>query len=554
MRFVKRGATRSARIGLKAAFYRNSARVDKANGFCDFEGVDTRMAVLGKWTLSDLSGAEALFIAPQNAAAPSGGAPVFSKEAARLSLELAATAYSFDADPWADAGWTDFSFQVDNTLLTGEKVNLSGGLWRGAVREWLQYLAKSRAQRRNPISQFIGFRRQQAGDADTCKAIVMLHRMNDGRYAVAVGFMGTGKRIYDWVSNLRVKPVSGLHEGFSQLANEFYQIMPQIEFPSAAAELGLARLTLKDISHEMEKKDSRFVLWAAGHSQGGAVLQIFFDRLLRDGVQPENLCGWGFASPSVANGGREGSFLRYPITHIINGDDVTPRVGALTHLGRCCVFMPDANERAAFYRTVWDDLCFRETMALVSQTRDTAQALLFALALLRVLAALPQEDLRRAVAGLMGRLLPEKMIYLMDDKLDAGLRFSVRRLTKSYLEVTGKEALPAQELAYLENRQRDLLLRYGTLKYIHAFLSALSLPHKLTSEDDGKSCVAPYLYIVRRGFDSLRDFSLVSGSVPVWTQPRRTPPTARRRAPGSRFAGLTRLRGLHGLHGLHGRG
>lgn len=504
------------------------------------------MAGLGQWTASELGNVACVFTRTNEdeplQSARESGVPAFTREAARLSLELSATAYSFDPDAWAEAGWTDFSFLVDNTLLTGEKLNFTGGgLWRGAVREWLQHLARARAQRRNPISQLLGMRRQQTGEADTCKAIVMVHPMG-ARRAVAVGFMGTGKRIYDWVSNLRVKPEGGLHQGFSQLAREFIENLPLIECPQTARELGLSKLTLEDIVEEMKRPDSRFVLWSSGHSQGGAVMQIVFEELMKRGVLAQNLCGWGFASPSVADGGRTGGFSEYPMVHIINADDVTPRVGALTHLGRCYVYVPDDNDRALFYRTVWNDLCFRETMSLVSQTRDTAQALLFMAALLRVLSALPQEDLRRAVSGILGRLMPDKLVYLMDGKLDSGLHFITRRTIEAYKDVTEQKELPAQELAYLESRQRDLLLRYGTTAFIRAFLCALTMPHKLAAEDDGKCCVAPYLYIVRRGFEQLRYFTLVSGSVPVWTQPRRTPPTRRVIKQGGRFAALTRLK------------
>ena len=48
--------------------------------------------------------------------------PVFSHDAALLSLELATTAYDMDTDAWGQAGWRDFSYQVDNKLLTGPAV------------------------------------------------------------------------------------------------------------------------------------------------------------------------------------------------------------------------------------------------------------------------------------------------------------------------------------------------------------------------------------------------------------------------------------------------
>ena len=43
--------------------------------------------------------------------------PPFSREAAELSLELASMAYTLDLDPWAEAGWNDFSIQIDDTKV-----------------------------------------------------------------------------------------------------------------------------------------------------------------------------------------------------------------------------------------------------------------------------------------------------------------------------------------------------------------------------------------------------------------------------------------------------
>ena len=506
------------------------------------------MAGIGRWTASDLGDAERLFIPRAddvpllNAKRTGNEAPVLSRQALRLSTELAAAAYSFDVDPWLDAGWQDISFQVDNTLLSGESLNpLEPGLWHGAVSEWMQYLARSRAQRRNVVNQYRGIRRQTEGEADTCKALVMLRPVEDGnRFVVAVGFMGTVRRLYDWISNLRVKPEDGIHQGFLQLTREFMDNAPKILFPKTARTLGLSTLSLKDILDEMKAGNSRFKLWAAGHSQGGAVLQVFFDALLQGGVKKENLCGFGFASPSVASEKRAADMLQYPITHIINADDITPRVGALEHLGSCLIFTPDDATRARFYRTMWQDDCFRETMGYVSQIRDTRQAILFAAALLNEMSALPAEELRPILAGMLGRFLPEKLIAVFDQKLDSGLSFIRRRVETAYAEVFDGPMTPSV-LSYYVGRDRDLLARFGPIRFFRCLAEALALPHKLVAENDGRENTAPYLYIALRGFDELSFQPALSSSVPVWTQPRVSAAKPRRLG-ATRFAGLSALR------------
>ena len=42
--------------------------------------------------------------------------PPFTKEAAELSMELAQMTYTLELEPWEQAGWNDFSIQIDNSL------------------------------------------------------------------------------------------------------------------------------------------------------------------------------------------------------------------------------------------------------------------------------------------------------------------------------------------------------------------------------------------------------------------------------------------------------
>ena len=260
--------------------------------------------------------------------------PPFSPEAAQLSLELAHTAYTLDLDAWKAAGWNDFSILIDDSLQSG--------LDHGGVKSRFKLLrAKAALKEYNPISQISGALRQRER-SDTIKAVCMMKPDGEGRFLVAIGFMGTGSRFYDWFSNLRFTPEEGFHRGFYQLCESFEMNAEEIVFPAAAQALGLEKLTLGEVFSEMRSLSSRFRLWMAGHSQGAAVMQVFTHRRITDGgVLPQNIVGYGFASPTVATGQFVYDPAAYPLYHILNEDDVVTKLGALLHLGLCAQFTPD---------------------------------------------------------------------------------------------------------------------------------------------------------------------------------------------------------------------
>jgi len=275
--------------------------------------------------------------------------PPFSQELLRLSLELSYTAYDLHIGDWMQAGWTDFNFQVDNKLV--------GGISQAPLREtkqflynkWAVYRARAKARQINPVSQMISAMRQRE-QSDTGKAVVMIKPAYDGRYVVAIGFRGTGTRFYDWFSNFRFSSEQGLHQGFLQLARQFDENMERISFPETAKVLGLEKLTLAHIVAEAKRHDSRFRLWLSGHSQGAAIMQVLTHMLINDsGVLPENLVGYGFASPMTVMGGAQLDPAAYPLYHVLNSDDYVARSGAQMHLG-VCLYYPagDAVRKAAY--------------------------------------------------------------------------------------------------------------------------------------------------------------------------------------------------------------
>lgn len=469
--------------------------------------------------------------------------PQFSNEAALLSLELAATAYNLEMDAWREAGWHDISYQVDNTLLTGTHLNpVSGRGLPGILGDYFTYLAQSRLKRTNPISQIRGALRQKEG-SDTCKAIVMIHPLPSGRYVVAIGFMGTGKRIYDWFSNFRLAREEGMHAGFLQLTKRFEQNLGMICFPETARKLGLEQLTLHDILKECHRPGSRFRIWMAGHSQGGAVMQLFAYREFMRGFLRQNMIGYGFASPSAVYSGQHCDLSSFPLYHIVNADDIFPRMGAALHIGRCRVFTPDDEMRALCYRASWQDDLFREMLSMLHLVYDSASAFLFTLSFLLALRDLPEEEAMNALNSFLGNLMPDMVLDVIGSRRDNLLQGLIRRVMQGYERLTENPEPPKDFVLPLRKRMVQLITRYGAKTFTKTFFSAIGLAHKLHGEPIGPedALISSYQYITLCRFSELRQKIWCEPAIRVNSRTHRTSRNAR----GGRFAGLTRSKFLY---------
>lgn len=437
--------------------------------------------------------------------------PEFSRDAALLSFELASTAYDMQTAAWRHADWHDITYQIDNTLFTGPAVN--GETEKGlseALADAYQRTASAMLRRRNPITQLRGTLRQRDG-SDTCKSLVMIHRLPGGRFVAAIGFMGTGKQIYDWISNFRMVQEDGVHKGFLQLTQEFEKNCPLIEFPQTARELGLEKLTLSDILAECRRPGSRFRLWMAGHSQGSAIMQLFALREISKGLLRQNVIGYGFASPSVlyrSPGCDPGSI---PLFHILNADDPIPRVGAVLHVGRCKILQPDSAMRSACYGNIGKTPAFRDAMHLLSACYRNEATVLYGIALLRALMKLPDRESALALGSVLGKMLPDRLLAALGGRADQLVQFLIRHAEATYAQLTGG-ALPEDLLVPYEKRVSLLMERYGAQPLIRALLQAMALPHKLRGPIENNG-IAAYQYIVTRRFDSLRTY-VSAGTVP----------------------------------------
>jgi hypothetical protein len=454
--------------------------------------------------------------------------PPFSRGATRLALELAATSYDFVVDEWLEAGWTDISIQVENELISGIRADAPGaGMRQRFINEWLPFRARSLASRRDPVTQVRGALRQ-ADTPDTGKGLVMIRRGDDGRVVVAIGFRGTGKRLYDWFVNFDCAREEGMHRGFLRLARQFEENASRISFPQTAGQLGLAGLTLRDVLEEAKRPDSRFLIFLAGHSQGGAVMQAWALRRIAEGVLAQNLLGYGFASPAALweSGGPCLSDL--PLYHLINSDDLIPRIGASLHAGRCRVLAADDAFRSVCYRGLWAQDAFRQILALLRGLRDTYGALFMALALARLVETLPEDRASALAAGLLSRVVPETLTILAGDRIRQAARYTTRRLAASFTETAGGPP-PEADIARASCLLISVIRSVGDTAFAQMLQDVLFAPHNLVRKPENG--MAPYAFMVLRGFGCLQSALWCGIAPPMWDE-RAAAPASPRQRPG----------------------
>ncbi len=456
------------------------------------------MSTKGPLTGALLSDISTLYLRPARITGAYDGAPNRARRTVQLSYELAAAAYTMDPDIWIQAGWRDFSMLVNNTLITGEMLNSAGNPLNDLTRATLQTLARIKMSALNPVEQVLSLK-QPEDETNSLKAIVML-KPQAGIMTVAIGFMGTGKQLGDWTANLRMEPVDGLHAGFLQLTQEFTERLSQIRFPYGAFRLNRDVLSLADILETLKRPGSLFRLWVSGHSQGAAVTQIFIDRLLREGVLPQYLCGYGFASPTVAHPDRPLPAGGYPITNILNGDDLVPRMGAWRHLGECLVFMPEEADRLKMYGPAARDPCIVEAHRLLQQAQTAPETLLHGIAILHVMHQQSEVSLRR----ILGENEQKPLGDWLSSKEETVLKRvdNLRtRLEHGYIAVSGESCVPPAALQTLTEAWSALLEQYGMSQWIVSIKNACLMPHRLYRASGSET--PAYRYIVTEGYERL---------------------------------------------------
>ena len=432
--------------------------------------------------------------------------PPVSLAALQMSAELSAACQSLNITPWLRAGWRDVTVQVDGEVTPLERE------WRSLSAKLQRSLLRAKISGANPLQQIAGALKERAA-ASTGKAVVMLRPVTGGKYVVAICFMGTGTRFYDWFSNFRIATPEGIHQGFSQLTDQFEGNEGRIGFPQTARELRLPQMTLRHILEEAKSPDSRFRIWLCGHSQGGAVMQVYARRkLLQSGVHPSNIVGWGFASPSVATGSAAENPEAYPLYHVHNSDDLVPRCGAAVHLGVCLVYPADEPLRRACYGWPRDAASVRARLAvrpLVQQMTDTPGCIVQVTALLMVLEGCTPREIAEAL-GVEDSIPASRMLERFDVK-DA-LAGIIRRMEAAYRSVTG-QPLPGEKLAAAMTLIREVAAQVGWKALVGAMSQLLRYPHRMSVRSGGLKDTA-YTWIACNGADRLTPYIWQPGPPP----------------------------------------
>lgn len=463
--------------------------------------------------------------------------PPVSVEAMRLSAELAGATYGMAVDRWMRAGWQDVTIQVDGDLTAIPETERRERRAIGWLTDqWRLHRVRAKIRQRNPVGQVFGALRQ-IERSDTGKVLVMLHPAPDGRYVVAVSFMGTGGRFYDWFSNFRMVAENGVHKGFLQLTEQFERNETEIDFPETARALGVERLTLRHILEEMKSPNSRFALWLTGHSQGGALMQVYAMRKIHlDGVLMTNMVGYGFASPSVLDGATTLDPAAFPLYHVVNSDDVVPRMGGQMHLGALLVYQTTEALRERCYAWPMDaESVHRRALVsrVVAWMRDTPSSIEAAIAYLNVLREHDPEEIIAGL-GLVETKLPiRRLVAAADTRADALLRYIARHLAAAYLSITGERVDPAR-VAEIQTLLQALVDEMGIRAFSDALTQLTSRPHSMTAKDGAS--MAPYVYITLHGVEAL---------VPAIWQASRPPQLL--------VAGVTRGEEVHAVSGLYNR-
>lgn len=449
------------------------------------------LPVLGELTLSDLSDTSAFCSAPVTDAWGVDRLP-FSAQVARMSAELAANGYELDIKPWRNAGWEDCTFVIEGRVINLDRED--GSRLAALEGEWKRRRAKTLIRGVNPVSDLLRAARQLLV-TDMGKTIVMTRRAQDGRMIVAVSFVGTTQKYFDWFSNFKFQQEGGIHYGFLELARRFEAQATRILLPKLAAQLGEETFSLADVLLEAEKKDSRFVLWVSGHSQGGALAQTFARQLLVKGVPCDAIHAYTFAAPTVA--ACDGSIdpKEYPLYNIINADDLVPRVGAQVRLGQDLIFWPDDAFRAQYYRVEkeqWE--AFKRSLYLSSQVQSMQDGVCWLIAFIRLLLSYETGEGDNPLAELMPF---QPLLKRMNLSLDEVAEFMQGKLANQYRELTG--SLPDEALCgHYEDSMRRLIEATSAKTFGKTLTESLMAPHRLRPDKHDEGFESPYIAIVRR--------------------------------------------------------
>lgn len=485
--------------------------------------MSTKQTVYGQYTHAPLGDVSDLFLPPQPDLWGYMRTP-FSPQLCRLAAELCVNTYTFNFDRFFEAGWMDATLQVENRLFSHVDAHQNARSTGEFLRSGLKYHRAKSMLEPSLADVFRGLRQVIA--TDTGKAAVMALPANDGHFVIAISFMGTGKKFYDWLTNFKMSCAGGIHEGFLNTARQFDNNSDEITFPRIAQLLGQERLSLRDILSECLKEDSRFRLLLCGHSQGGAVAQAYAYLLRSEhALHMPNVVGYTLAAPSILSKNFQENPAVYPFYHLQNTDDFVPAMGAHARLGVDMLYVPDDDFRLRHYGYAVHDeaaLYARRCMRDIMRTmRDMPSVLELFIAFLRALSCMEDregvKDILVTLNAQLKYLTPamqalglrgEDLLHLVESQLLG----AYRGITDAPIDNAVVDALQARVGAYL--------CEFGPTVFSQCLLDVGFAPHRLTNEESDTP--GAYIAIATRCIPALRPMLWVCGdahALPCRTSP-----------------------------------
>lgn len=447
---------------------------------------------LGELTFVDLADTDAFCSPPLPDGWGVSRVP-FSRHAARMSAELAANVYGLEIKPWREAGWTDCTFVIEDKVVMLDRDDDSR--MAAMESEWKRRRARSLIHGVSPFADISRAIRQLL-ITDLGKSIVMTRPARDGKIIIAISFIGTTQKYFDWFSNFKFQQHTGMHFGFLELAKRFDAQAPRIVLPKLAGLLGEESFTLADVLLEAQKPESRFVLWISGHSQGGAIVQTYTHLLMSRGVPCEAIRAYSFAAPTVAAGDGSIDPKQYPVYNIINSDDVVPRVGAQVRLGVDYVYRPNDAFRKRHYR-VEDELeaAYTRVRYLSSQVQTTGEAICWFVAFMRLVREIETDG---ELEAMFADLFPHApMLRRMNLSVGEVAEFLESRMVTQHADISGT---PLDEVLcrHYQDAMHTMLGEFDAKTVSKALMKGLGAPHRMRPDKHDEDYVPPYLAIVRR--------------------------------------------------------
>lgn len=412
---------------------------------------------------------------------------------ARMSAELSADVYGLDIQPWMDAGFEDCTFVVEGrvVLLDRDRDTRIAAI----EAEWRRYRARARMKGIRPVEDLLRATRQLYV-TDMGKTIIMTKTLADGKVVVALSFMGTTEKFFDWFTNFKVKDKEGMHFGFRELAIQFDKQANKVMLPSVSSHEEETAYTLADVLEEAKLHPDQYIFWISGHSQGGALVQTYVHLLLEKGVLPEQIFAYSFAAPTVAYKGMTENPGAYPIYHIINYDDIVPRTGAQLRLGIDCAYFPDDAFRSVCYKVEPETLpAFMYMIDAVHGMKTTQDVFYMGLALMQWI----QKGAEDAESSeFWGEVIPR---YSMMAKLGVNIgdvaEYVITKMGESYAEVTGKQ-YDDEALSLCTEKIKKAVDEFGVYATVKAMTCAMALPHVICPDKKEEMPLTPYSVIVRK--------------------------------------------------------